>query len=68
MAVTPNLTLGQKQDDNLIIVTVADTNKLYERVRQAISFSDFIIKEDSGRDTLRTAAERIGRTYESCAT
>ena len=53
---------SQKEDDNLIIVTVADTTKLYELVRQAIVYSDFIIKEDSGRDTLRTYVERIGRT------
>ncbi len=56
------LAIGQKEDDNLIIVTVADTAKLYERVRQAIAYSDFIIKQDSNRDTLRTSSERIGRS------
>jgi hypothetical protein len=50
---------AQKADDNLIIVTVSDTSKLYERVRQAITFSDLIIREDSKRDTLITYSERI---------
>ena len=54
--------ISQKEDDNFIIVTVADTTKLYERVRQAITFTDFVIREDGGRDTLRTYAERIGRS------
>ena len=58
----PLSAFSQKEDDNLIVVTVADTSKLYERVRQAIAYSDFIIKEDSNRDTLRTYSERIGRS------
>jgi|SRR5215203_3452957 len=58
----PLFAISQRQEDNLIIVTVSDTSKLYERVRQAITFSDFIIREDSGRDTLRTYSERIYRT------
>ncbi|HEX6170244.1 MAG TPA: hypothetical protein VFZ33_11140 [Chitinophagaceae bacterium] len=58
----PLSAISQKEDDNLILVTVSDTNQLYERVRQAITYTDFIIREDSGRDTLRTYSERIGRT------
>ena len=58
----PLFAISQKQEDNLIIVTVSDTTKLYERVRQAITFSDFIIREESNRDTLRTYSERIYRT------
>jgi hypothetical protein len=54
--------ISQKEDDNLILVTISDTTKLYERVRQAITYTDFIIKEDTGKDTLRTYSERIGRT------
>ena len=54
--------ISQKDDDNLILVTVSDTAKLYERVRQAITYTDFIIREQSGRDTLRTYLQRIGRT------
>ena len=59
--IIPFIAIGQKEDDNLIIVTVTDTVKLYERVRQAIAYSDFIIREDSNRDTLKTYSERIGR-------
>jgi hypothetical protein len=58
----PLSAFSQKEDDNLMVVTVSDTTKLYERVRQAIVYTDFIIEEDSGRDTLRTYSERIGRS------
>ena len=54
--------IGQKIDDNRIIVTVADTAKLYERTRQAIVNTDFIIREDSNRDTIVTIAEKIWKT------
>ena len=50
---------AQKDDDNLIIVTVSDTSKLYERVRQAITYTDLIIREDSKRDTMITLSEKI---------
>jgi hypothetical protein len=50
---------AQKPDDNLIIVTLTDTAKLYERVRQAITFTDLMIREDSKRDTLITYSERV---------
>jgi hypothetical protein len=50
---------GQKEDDNLIVVTVSDTTKLYERVRHAITYSDFIIREDSKKDTLISYSEKI---------
>ncbi len=54
---------AQKQDDDLIIVTVTDTAKLYDRVRQAITFTDLMIREDSKNDTLITYSERIyGKT------
>jgi hypothetical protein len=56
------IALGQKENDNLIIVTVSDTAKLYERVRQAITYSDFIIREDSKKDTLITYSEKIDAT------
>ena len=50
---------GQKADDNIILVTVADTSDLYHRVRQAIMFTNLIIRDDYGRDTLVTLSERI---------
>ena len=56
---TFNLLFAQKHEDNLIVVTVTDTTKLYDRVRQAITFTDLIIREDSKRDTLITYSERI---------
>lgn len=54
--------LGQKNEDNLIVVTVSDTTNLYERVRHAITYTDFIIREDSRHDTLITYSERIDWT------
>ena len=51
---------GQKVEDNRILVTVSDNSKLYERTRQAIVNTNFIIREDSNRDTLVTSTERIG--------
>ena len=53
---------GQKIDDNRILVTVSDTSKLYERTRQAIVNTNFIIREDSNRDTLVTVSEKIWNT------
>ncbi len=50
---------AQNLEDNLIVVTVTDTTKLYERVRQAITYTEFIIREDSKRDTLITYSTRI---------
>ena len=53
----------QSLEDNLIVVTVTDTSKIYDRVRQAITFTDLIIREDSRPDTLITYSERIyGKT------
>lgn len=54
--------IGQKNDDNRIIVTLNDTSKLYERARQAIVNSDFIIRDDSKGDTLITISEKIWGT------
>ena len=54
-----NRLIAQKLEDNLIVVTITDTTKLYERVRQAITFTDLIIREDSKRDTLITYSARI---------
>jgi hypothetical protein len=54
--------LGQKVEDNRIIVTLSDTAKIYERTRQAIVNTNFIIREDSNRDTLVTSTERIGNS------
>lgn len=51
--------IAQKDDDNLIIVTVSDTSKLYERVRHAITYTDLIIRENSKTDTLITQSEKI---------
>ena len=53
---------GQKEDDNLIIVSMGDTTKLYDRVRHAITYTDLIIREDSRKDTLITYSERIDET------
>lgn len=53
---------AQKFEDNRILVTVNDTTKLYERTRQAIVNSNFIIRPDSKRDTLVTSVERVDRT------
>ena len=53
---------SQKEDDNLISVTVSDTSNLYQRVRHAITYTDFIIRIDSGKDTLITYSERLDRT------
>lgn len=58
----PLTVFSQKQEDNLIVVTVSDTTKLYERIRQAITYSDFVIRDDSSKDTLKTYSERIYRT------
>jgi hypothetical protein len=54
--------IAQKEDDNLIIVTVSDTSNLYERVRHAITYTDLIIREDSKRDTMITQSEKIDGT------
>lgn len=40
-------------------MTVNDTTNLYQRVRQAITYTDLIIREDARRDTLVTHSERI---------
>ena len=53
---------AQKPEDNRIIVTINDTTKLYERTRQAIVNTNFMIREDSKKDTLVTSAERIDHT------
>ena len=50
---------SQKTEDNLIIVTVSDTTNIYQKVRQAITYTNLIIREDSKRDTLVTYSERI---------
>lgn len=50
---------AQKVDDNRILVTLDDTTNIYKRVRQAIVFTDFIIREDSKSDSLITYAERV---------
>jgi hypothetical protein len=57
-----NSAFSQKAEDNRILVTVSDTSKLYERTRQAIVNTNFIIREDSNRDTLVTSTERIGNS------
>lgn len=54
------LSFSQKVDDNKIVVTVNDTTHLYDRTRHAILFTNFIIREDSNRDTLVTYIERMG--------
>lgn len=51
--------LAQKTEDNLIIVTVSDTTNLYQKVRQAITYTNLVIREDSKKDTLVTLSERI---------
>lgn len=59
LLITPYISSGQNREDNFICVTVADTSKLYERVRHSIAYTDLIIREDSKRDTLITYAERV---------
>ena len=59
--VTNNL-YAQKANDNVIIVIVDDTTNLYGRVRQAITYTDLIIREDAKHDTLITYSERIHGT------
>jgi hypothetical protein len=49
----------QKADDNTITVTVADTSNLYQRVRQAITFTNLVIRDNNRKDTLITLSERI---------
>jgi hypothetical protein len=51
--------IAQTPEDNLIIVTLQDTTNLYQRVRQAITFTDLVIRQDSKPDTLMTHSERI---------
>jgi hypothetical protein len=58
VVVTTNI-YAQRTEDNIIIVTVSDTINLYQKVRQAITFSNLVIREDSKRDTLVTLSERI---------
>lgn len=50
---------AQKTEDNLIIVTVSDSTNLYQKVRQAITYTNLVIREDSKKDTLVTLSERI---------
>ena len=50
---------AQKVDDNRIVVTLDDTTNIHKRVRQAVVFTDFIVREDSKPDSLITYAERI---------
>jgi len=50
---------AQKVDDNRIVVTLDDTTNIQKRVRQAVVFTDFIVREDSKPDSLITYAERI---------
>ena len=56
------LTYAQKVEDNRITVTVIDTVNIYQRTRQAIVNTNFIIREDSKKDTLLTSSERIDNT------
>ena len=53
---------AQKEDDNLILVSIADTANLDERVRHAITYTDLISREDSRKDTIITYSERIDGT------
>lgn len=49
----------QKTEDNLIVVSLADTTNIYQKVRHAVTYTNLIIREDSKRDTLITYSERI---------
>ena len=53
---------AQKEEDNLIVVTVYDTTKLHEQVRHAITYTNLIIREDSKKDTIITYSEKIDGT------
>lgn len=46
--------VSQEKGDSKIIVTVNDTTKLFERVRQRLIKADFVIKETGNRDTILT--------------
>jgi len=59
LVILSNCLCAQTYEDNQITVTVSDTSKLYERVRQAIIFSNFMIHESSTRDTLITYPEKM---------
>lgn len=53
---------SQRSLDTRIIVTVTDTNNLYEKVRLAFVHEDFIVKDDRRYDTLTTYPMNIGGT------
>ena len=50
---------AQESESNLIVVQLIDTTNIYSKVRQAITFTDLMIREDSRKDTLITYSERI---------
>lgn len=52
-------TYCQKNDDTKIIVTLDDPSNIYYKTRQAILYSNFIIRDDSNKDTLVTKVERL---------
>ena len=58
LAIIPDA-FSQKTEDNLIVVTISDTTNLYQKVRQAITYTNLVIREDSKKDTLVTLSERI---------
>src|SRR5215210_3686357 len=55
----PAMAFAQRSEDNTITVKLNDTAKIYERVRQAIAYTDLIIRGDANRSTLITPSERI---------
>jgi hypothetical protein len=50
----PTLCFSQEIGDKKIIITIADTGDIYNRVRIALGKNDFIIREDGNKDTIAT--------------
>lgn len=45
---------SQKKEDSKIIITLADTSGIHEKIKKAFARQDFILKEIYDSDTLRT--------------
>lgn len=54
---------SQKKEDSRIIVTLADTAGIYEKVKTALVRTDFVVKDLPERDTLRTYLRESGGLY-----
>ncbi len=45
---------AQKNGDKKIIIALADTINIYEKLKAALSKNDFLIREDGNKDTVTT--------------